>query len=225
MRRSSKTPLFLGIAALAVLAAGLYLALNFTPKSSASLSVALVGEDGAPKANYTYAPTPLAVVFQSPLPGGGTTQVEIRDRDQFWVTPVVKISLEKFTSADVQFTVKLKVTSRSATWGSQQLAVENFASTVMEKDFSYAKAGTYDLSGVGNGKIACSALLASPPTASSPNKLLKITYNMTVELYSNGVLIGSQSTSATAELGFQYKPDGTVSISSVNIQPTWVQVI
>lgn len=225
MRQRYKFPIFLGIIALAAFVAGIFLAVSFAPKSSASLSVALVGEDDIVKANYTHAANPLAVVFQSPLPGGGTTQVEIRSKDQFWITPVVKIKLEKLTSDPAQFTVKLKITSRTATWGNQQLVVENFASTVMEKDFSYTNAGTYELSGVGNGKIACSTLLASPPTAALPNKQLRITYNITIELYSAGVLIGSQSTSATAELNFQYMPDGAVSISSVNIQPTWVQVI
>ncbi|MEN3026055.1 MAG: hypothetical protein ABC585_05700 [Candidatus Methanosuratincola petrocarbonis] len=226
MRRVSKTPLFLGIiAAAAVLAALGFYILSNAHSGSASMSVALVDESGNARANYTGSATPLAVAFSSPLPGGGATQVEIRDRDEFWFTPVVKINLEKFTSQNVAFTVKLKVDSRNATWGGSAIPVQNFASTVMEKDFTYTKAGTYELSGVGNGKIPCSALLASPPTQASPNKQLKVTYGITVELYSNGVLIGSQSTTVSAALDFQYKPDGAVSISGVNIKPTWVQVV
>ncbi|MEN3052002.1 MAG: hypothetical protein ABC596_09360 [Candidatus Methanosuratincola petrocarbonis] len=193
--------------------------------ASANLSLQLVDQGGNVLGNYIGQETPLlAMVYNSPLSGGGTTQIEILPSYEFWITPVVKVNFEKNTVANPTFALKLKVTERSATWGGQAIDIQNFQSTVMEKTFT-PKPGVNEFSGVGNGKILCSDLLASPPTASAPSKQLKVQYTIVAELYSNGVLISSSTSTVSATLDFAYKPDGTVSITNVNIVPTFVQVI
>lgn len=218
MRRHSSKPLiFLGIAGIILLFAGLSLfyaggipgvVYGGNPGATLTITGTLL-KNGQPVATWETPQGPLAIMF-------GNTRVDIPDGTytlKFTPTWTIKVS-----NMSDDYTVKVTVTSVQQSWKGSAIADITPPGVVDTTSASMPKTTTALNLTCATRYFSCDTVINNPPAAKSSADY-KITYNYKVELYVGGTLVDSKTDSATATATFTNTLSGTLSSVSVSVSP------